>query len=659
MANKEKVRRQLGICVLLIFAIVALIILFSPFTPETYGPPSRTGWAPDGPRSLPYIGDASDPAGGDVLGNPVGYFRTLHGGSLNGDEVAIATAPVFAADWVAEPNTFNPEGPTFDKSGNVYFSPTFSPEEDVLLISLDPNDGSRRWAVKGVSGGTGAPLILDDPDNPGEQIVYVGAYDRAIAVQPDADKNLNRVVEQDELVWEVETGLTPTTGERPPHIYGLNYDPTADALIGLAGDNHIYVLDRKSGRPLLPSPYSLPDIAPSPGRSVESVKLSGFIRRRLENVIQPIMGEISFDSLIGTLLGNSTMIANYFSVDPHTGRIWVAATAPDAEDGKIDGISEFGALYCLKLLPAEDGKYSVENLFHISFEGGSASTPALSADGQRVYVGDNFGKLLAINASDGSIEWEFDVGEQIYGSVSVASDNGELYLPTATSVVKLIDNGSSAMKAWQATFDMYPQIGGITENRRSLTATISANGIAVMAASELLLGPGLTLSTGVGLLDRDTGELRYFAEGREDSVAVTSIGPDGSVYIAHSPIKRLFASALFGGMVPSITGGIQKYSAKRLDLLVRDAVHAAASRANNVAVNGGNWASELKEVEVKQITMLIGQSRTVSLKAIAAGDLTAAKWEVIEGNLSNAESALTTLDFAAAYKALQNADNLL
>lgn len=656
MAIRKRFRRLLGVCVLLVFAITAASILFSPFTPRSYNPPAPTGWAPDGPRSLPYIGDASDPAGTDVLGNPVGFFRTLHGDSLNSDEVTIATAPVFEADWVAEPNTFNPEGPTFDKSGNLYFSPTFSPEEDVLLISLDPKDGSRRWAVKGVSGGTGAPLILDDPDNPGEQIIYVGAYDRAVAVKPNADTNLNRVVESEEMIWDVETGLSATPGERHPHIFGLNYDPKTDALIGLARDNHIYVLDRKSGSLLLSSPYSLPDIAPSPARSRE---LPDFIRKRLEEVIKPIMGEISFDSLIGTLLGNNSMMANYFSVDPHTGRIWVVATAPDAEDGTTDGVSELGALYCLQLSPAEGGLYVVDNLFHISFEGGSASTPALSADGQRVYVGDNFGKLLAIDASDGSVIWEFDVGEQIFGSVSVASDNGELYIPTATTILKVIDNGASATKSWQATFDMYPEIGGVSANRRNLTATISANGIAVMGSSEIQLGPGLIVSTGVGLLDRETGTLRYFAEGREDSISVTSIGPDGSIYIAHSPVKRLFASALFGGMVPSITGGIQKYSAKRLDLLIRDAIHAATDRADNVAVNGESWASELKDVEVKQINMLLEQCRAASARAIADMNLTAARWEAIEDYLNTAESALATLDFAAAYEALQSADNLL
>ncbi len=669
MPNRRKKTEKLGkhgymlnICTIFLCFLFASLFVLGGCSSKKYSPPERTSWTPEGPRAIPYIGDTGDPAGGDVLGNPAGYFRTLHGDSINSDEVTIAAAPVFEQDWVAEPNTFNPEGPTFDKSGNLYFSPLYSPEEDVILISLDPDDGSRRWAITGVSGGCGAPLILDDPNNPGEQIIYAGSYDRAVAVKPDADKNLDNIVEKNEMVWDVATGLTATPGEQIPHIFGLNYDPTTDTLIGLAKDNHIYVLDRSSGSLLLSSPFSLPDIAPSPAG--EPIDVPDFIGNKVDELAKPILGEIPIEDLLGTLLGNSVMVANYFSVDPHTGKIWVAATSPDDEDGVEDGVSEYGALYCLKLVSAgSSGLYTVDNLFHTSFVGGTASTPALSADGQKVYVSDNFGKLIAIDASDGSdgnIIWELDVGQQIFASISVASDNGELYCSTQDAIIKVIDNGTSATESWRSTLDMYFKMAN-SVNVNLLTATICANGIAFQAASAIILADRIPvpISLGVGLLDRETGKIRYFIEGREESVSVTNIGPDGSIYLGHSPVRRLFSPALFGGIVQSVTGGIQKYSAKRLDLLIRDAVHAAADRANNVSVNGGSWSTDVKDIEVKQIGMLIDQCRTVSVKAVSDGDLTGEEWTTIDGHLIAAESALAALDFAAAYQALQNADNLL
>lgn len=82
---------------------------------------------------------------------------------------------------------------------------------------------------------------------------------------------------------------------------------------------------------------------------------------------------------------------------------------------------------------------------------------------------------------------------------------------------------------------------------------------------------------GVGLIDRETGRLRSFAEGREESIAITSIGPDGGFYLATSPVRRAATRGLLGERVPPLVGGIQRYKPVRLDLLLRDAVCAAAA----------------------------------------------------------------------------------
>jgi outer membrane protein assembly factor BamB len=622
--------------------------------PDQCVDPERTAWEPVGPRSVPYIGDAGDPAGGDVLGNPASYFRGLHADSINSDQVAIATPPVFEQGWVAEPEMRVGAGPIFDQSGNVYFSPGRSDVEDVFLVALNPDDGSRRWKIEGVTSACGSPLLLDDPDNPGEQILYSGCYDRAVAVKPDADTNLDKVVETGEMIWDVSTGLTVTPGESPPTMFGLNYDPTTDTIIGLAQDNHLFVLDRKTGVPLLSAPYSLPDIAPSADNTPDDIP---------QSIID------AFGPRLDVLLGNGILVANFFSVDPHTGKIWVAATAPDGDDGALDGVSELGAVYSLKLVPDGTGLFTVDRQFYTSFLGGTASTPALSADGQKVYVGDNFGKLVAIDASDGSIVWEHDVDDQIFGSISVASDNNEIYAVTTNTIIKVIDNGTSATESWRATLDMYPETDEL-KNVNLVTASIVANGIAFQAASadflygilpeSILYRLPLPQAVGVGLLDRETGEIRHYTEGREESVGVPAIGPDGSIYIGNSPARRSIAVNL-NPELPPITGGIQKFPAKRLDLLARDAVHAASDRAKNVSVNGAGWSSDVKEIEVKQIGLLIEQTRTAAVIAVSDGHLAAATWTTIDGYLTAAESALSLAipDFAIAHQNLQQADSLL
>ena len=653
MITMDKLLNKPKITAVYIIMFLATSVIFAGCSPRNYDPPDRTSWVPEGPRIVPYIGDSSGPAGGDVLGNPSGYFKTFHSDTLNSDEVVIAAAPVFEADWIAETDMYLPEGPTFDKSGNLYLSPLW-PQEDVVLFSLDPDDGSRRWEITGFSNGGGAPLILDDPDNPGEQIIYLGLYDRAIAVKPDGT-----------IVWDVSTGLPEVTPGSDPntHVYGINYDPTTDALIALAGDGHLYALDRKTGASLLSSEYIIPGEKSPPG----TFTVPAFLENKVNELLDPLIGaraalfvKSPSELLVNALLGNENKVANYFSVDPHSGRIWVAATAPDGEDGSVDGVSEYGALYCLKLVDDGEGMYTMEEQFHTSFAGGTAATPALSADGLRVYEGDNFGKLIAFDASDGHKLWELDVGIQICASISVASDNNELYLPTTDAIIKVVDKGDHGEEVWRSDFDMYPNK---PYNKDMLTASICANGIAFQAAQCLVIGdmPPIPLALGVGLLDRETVHVRYFTEGREESVSVTSIGPDGSIYIGHSPIRRAAVVALFGECVPEITGGVQKFSAKRLDLLARDAVHAAANRAKNVAVNGGGWANDVKNVEVKQIGILIEQCRTSSAKAVSDGDLTAGQWTTLDGYLTLAESALslTIPDFTTAFLNLYMADNLL
>jgi hypothetical protein len=144
------------------------------------------------------------------------------------------------------------------------------------------------------------------------------------------------------------------------------------------------------------------------------------------------------------------------------------------------------------------------------------------------------------------------------------------------------------------------------------------------------------------------------------SAGVPAIGPEGSIYIGNSPARRNLAAPQ-NPELPPITGDIQKFPARRLDLLARDAVHAASDRAKNVSVNGAGWSSDVKEIEVKQIGLLIEQTRTAAVIAVSDGHLAAATWTTLTGYLTAAESAssLCTPNFAVAHQNLQQADSLL
>ncbi len=605
--------------------------------PKPFDPPPPTRWAPQGCRSVP----ADDP----VLGSH-DRWRLLHGDVVNSDEVSIALAPSFEADWTAETSTFHVTAPTFDRAGNLYVAP-FLPYENVAMFSLDPNDGSRRWSIPGTGAPTGAvaPMVLEDPAAPGQEIVYLTLYDRAVAVRTDGS-----------IVWDVPTGLTRTGVLRQDSVPGNSYLPGVDAIVGLTADGHLYLLSRTTGAQLLAEPYSLPGEASPPGLTLGlPPAVVADVETQLFSLINFPPGS-TLQSFLAAVLGNEIEVSNSFSIDPHSGRMWVAATAPDAADGTIDGVSELGALYGLDVVSSGPG-YAITIGCSRTFTGGSASTPSLRSDGTRNYFGDNAGTLFALDASCNEL-WTLDMGSQIVGSVGVASDNHEIYVATQTNIVQVIDEGSSARIGWTADLDVYFPGAPNQENFNLLLASVATNGVGFMAGAGIppgaLANIGLPFTTGYGVLDRATGAVRYFADGLDESVAELNAGPDGAYYNANSPVRRAFARALFPTLTPPIEGGIRKFSPRDLDLLVRDGVCAARDRAGNAAAHQGS-CPDAAAADAGQIADLIAQARRTGPRAISRGDLSAPKWSRIEAGLTDASGALERAegaDLTAAADAL-------
>jgi outer membrane protein assembly factor BamB len=570
-------------------------------TPKTFPPPARTTWAPSGCRTP----DQHDPRFASRAA-----WRSLHSDEVNTDEVSIAYPPMFEADWVAEPGTWNPTGPVFDDAGNLYFVP-FNPHEDVVLISLEPVGGTRRWAIPNPTGtpvGSGTPLVLEDPDHPGEQIVYLGLYDRVLAVRTDGG-----------IVWDQPTGL----GGAPTSVFGVNYHPGADAIVGLTRDGWVYAVDRRTGTSVLTAPFQLPgEPAPVGPPSTTPAAVTDCAQALLARFSD--LGSVTLPQIISVLQGGGTEVANYFSIDATTGRLWIGATAPDAEDGAVDGVSQLGALYRLELVPAGVA-YTVSETCHASFVGGTASTPALPRDGSRVYVGDNVGNLLAVGPDCNTI-WSLPMGQQIRGSIGVAADNREVYASTPDTIHQVIDDGDSARIAWSASMDVFDLAAGQAAGNADI-AGIGANGIAFQAGAGYRFSTLLFTTTGMGLLDRATGAARWFTAGLDETVAVMSTGPDGALYIGNSPLRRLYAQCLSQlGVIPVAVadpvGGIRKYKPIRRDLFFRDVVCAGWDRARNARRERRHCPASFSADE-RQLDELLAQARATLDAATGSGDLPA------------------------------------
>jgi len=639
MRNRDK-RFLLTLVVLAVLCAFSLVScmhwIFRIPEVRTFEEPAKTRWAPVGPRN---VGDYNY----RVIPEP-DTFHAMHVGPTNMDNIWIAAAPMIEFDWIAEADLWIGEGPTFDNQGGLYFSP-LNPKEDVSLVCLDRVTGERRWSVPGRGRSGGAPLILNDPDNPGRQIIYHGTYETAMALRPDGT-----------VVWKEPTGLVAPDLEEGEQdqtkVWGMNYHPRTDSLINVTIDGILYALDRKTGKLLTKKHFVIPG-APAAG----AVPLPEFVRKMGDKELEKVFGKLGdagwFSKVLDVVFGKGVLVANFYAVDPNTGRIYVAATEPDEEDGAEDGVSQNGALYLLDLVKAENGGLEFIAVSYYSFVGGTGSTPTVSPSGDRVMVSDDNGNVIALDPELNE-SWRVDVGAQVAASVALSPDNHEIYAVTKYDIIKIIDHGDRGEIAWRADLDAFPGY----ENFNTLTPTIAANGIAVgVGGGKKMVGEQMMQKVGMGLLDRETGKLKYFAEGREDSISITAIGPDGGYYIGSSPIRRAVARNFLGDSVPPVTGGLQRYKPIRLDLLLRDASCAAAARAKNAGNIANQYPKSARE-DIRQIRVLIKQSREALSVAVKDGDITHDREKIILEMLALAENKLTLEGLGQATESLKGVCNM-
>ena len=600
----------------LLLIVIAGVVLFKTLgdderlhNPKVFGPPGKTQWKPVGPR---VAGQHSY----DIIPEP-DTWNAIHVNAANSDTVWGVAAPMFELDWVAEPAYFVGNGPLLDNQGNLYFSPQFYHGERVVLVSLDGQTGQRRWTIPADDDiqASSPAFILNDPENPGAQIIYIIGYNRLMALRPDGS-----------TIWSKDTGLSiyaeELSNKAKGKFHSFNYHPATDSLVSVTKAGALFAFSRKTGELIAP----IGQIPGAPAISGNGTNIPDFVLNKVDPLMDEAFGKTDeglslFSSAVNYVYGGGGIVTNFFSIDADTSRIYMAATAEDAADGTEDGRSELGAIYALDLVDDGKGRFEFQVLNRKTFQGGTGSTPALSADGQRLYVSDNEGYVIALDTELAEV-WRLDVGEPLVGSITVSADNNELYAVTASDVIQLIDNGDQGSRAWTAELTGFDGYANVDVQSNGLTATATANGVVIMiGGGKKLLGKTLMLHVGMGLLDRETGKLRYFTEGREDSLAMSVVAADGSIYVAHSPLRRAVGKAIYPELTPHVTGGIARYKPIRLDLLVRDATCAAEARAANASTL--NQIAELAAIntDIRQIKVLIKQASNAITKAVSDGDM--------------------------------------
>ncbi len=324
------------------------------------------------------------------------------------------------------------------------------------LYALDPRTGETIWCSDKVNEFAVASSPLTDTNGH----VFVGDNKAMYAFGPGGD-----------VLWSRQIDGFPLSAKFTP----------AGHLIFITHVGILYILDSRTGEPIL-KPLQLGTMDTDKAKSDPRACLKGT---------------------------KECPCANTPAIDPVSGRFFFTYWEPGRPRT---------SLMAMRYID-----YPEPSIIHLwrndSLPGGSASSPDLSFDGDRVYVNDNNGALHAINASTGRSIWQYNVGYSTGGSQSTSPER--IILPAGGSLVPLIclrDTGNQPVLLWQN--DSMLNRGIPTQAVGGLVYATVAN-----------LGKGrfhnrlcvLDVTTGSPYDCEDLPGITLFTVG-------TSIGPEGNIY---------------------------------------------------------------------------------------------------------------------------------
>lgn len=188
-------------------------------------------------------------------------------------------------------------------------------------------------------------------------------------------------------------------------------------LLVITQSGQVDVLERQTGKRMVPTQQLLPtpDFLKTP------------------NVDWPPAGEGLEDCATG---GPNCAVATIAAMEVDSGRIYATVRKPGEPDA---------ALVALRYA---DGKV-VQEWSREILAGGSATDPALSADGSTLYIGDNSRRLLAVDTADGKPKWEAHLDWEPRRGISVSDDG--LIIPAGDDgyLMALRDTGASYERVWE------------------------------------------------------------------------------------------------------------------------------------------------------------------------------------------------------------------
>ncbi|WP_024796612.1 outer membrane protein assembly factor BamB family protein [Tomitella biformata] len=218
--------------------------------------------------------------------------------------------------------------------------------------------------------------------------------------------------------------------------------------------------------------------------------------------------------------GPDCAVANAPALNLATGEFYLTLRMPG---------SATTSLVAMKYDPTEDefGQASVKELWRTDIDGSSVqSAPALSADGNTVYVLDAHNTIWALDTADGAARWSHPLDFTAARTLSVSADGLIIPAPATTGpLIALQDNGDGAAVKWRRA-DL-PVVGptSIAANSRGYVAIRDgAHPLTVMAID---LSDGQTVSRAELPGDASASAVTLIAPGEQ----LATLTADGGMYV--------------------------------------------------------------------------------------------------------------------------------
>ncbi len=464
----------------------------------------------------------------------------VHGGPANNDYIPCVSSDRYAVAWhqlkglaIGQPNTFSPDGRTL-------YVTTSQPTEDACNVwALDTVTGDDLWCRR-VPGDAIWSAIEVDSDG----VLYL-----------TTELGILSLTAAGEQRWATEIARVEADG-RSDGAVGLHFTPNGE-IATVTNLGVVTLVSRATGAVI-----TRLDIPAEFGWELPPPAEQGTLTRLLPD-------EVLMD-FNGLQFGGPSRLLNTFSGEGNFSDN-TAAVAPDGRIYVIGGDSFDGALFQINVDRSGPEPKLVSG-WHLKTKGSSATSPAVSPDGQQVKVSDGNGTLGLLDPLNAGAKTylaniaECDANEDSNPDATICAPSVTIPLLSGPAmgttpmlnegvhyhyeiqVSDLLNTDTPDLRAfsggsllWEIRLPddlQWTSVITVTENHLIGTATrFTASGESILGIVEL----PETADSDLLVLNRQTGEIVFRHPISDDSTSTVSVGPDGSLYVTMLCLMHTFA----------------------------------------------------------------------------------------------------------------------